>query len=580
MMSFSSVIFDRTGENKEMLKSHEKFHSVNGKRKILIVDDEQVNRELLGYMADSQFDVLYATNGREALDVMKRHCKTLSLVLLDLKMPEMDGFEAMEAMRADPDLADIPVLVLTSDDTAEIDCLHMGASDFILKPFRQPEVVIARMQKTIELYEDKKIIEKTEREDMTGLFTRNFFYNYSSEFDQYHTDLKMDAVALNINNFHLINELYGRQAGDSVLQHMGAYLKDLRDRTNCIVARVEADQFLVYMPHDAVDYDELMSDIDAHFYRFPDISVSVRAGIYKDVDKSIEIERRFDRAIQAANTIKGDYNAAIAYYDATIHEKRLYEARLVNEFEDALENGQFELYFQPKYNIDKEVPYLSSAEVLIRWKHPQLGMISPGVFIPLFESNGLIKKLDFWIWKEAIKYMASWKEKYGREITLSINISRVDLYSYNLISYLEENLEEYGVSKDHLYLEITESAYTDNTDQLMSVVSRLQEEGFRIEMDDFGTGYSSLAMLAQVPVDIIKMDMMFVKGMRENGKQETMIRLVMDIAKYLDIRVIAEGVEDKETVDFLKSVGCSTIQGFYFSRPLPEPDFEKKFTEE
>ncbi len=562
-----------------MLKSHEKFHSVNGKRQILIVDDEQVNRELLGFMATSDFEVLYATNGEEALRVMRKYAKTLSIVLLDLKMPVMDGFEVMDIMRKDPELSDIPILVLTSEESAEVDCLHLGATDFILKPFHQPEVVIARIQKTIELAEDKKIIEQTEREDMTGLFTGSFFYNYADQFDRFHTDMKMDAVAVNINNFHLINELYGRNAGDRVLSHMGAYLKDLRDRTNCIVARVEADQFLIYMPNGVVNYQELSDDIDTHFDKFPDISVSIRSGIYMDVDKSIEIQRRFDRAIQAANTIKGDYDTPIAYYDAEIHERKLYEARLVNEFDQALADNEFQLYFQPKYNIDKDEPYLASAEALIRWNHPTLGMISPGVFIPLFERNSLIKKLDFWIWKQAIECMRAWKEIMGKEIALSINISRVDLYSHDLISYLDDTLKANGVSKDKLYLEITESAYTENTDQLMAVVTRLREDGFRIEMDDFGTGYSSLAMLAQVPVDIIKMDMRFVEGLKETEKQEKMIRLIMDIAGFLDIGVIAEGVEDKETVDFLKSVGCTTIQGFYFSRPLPEEEFVKKFTE-
>ena len=562
-----------------MLTSHVKFHSANGKRQILIVDDEQVNRELLGFIVASNYDVLYASNGRSALELMKEHSKTLSLILLDLNMPELNGFEVMTKMMEDDDLKNLPVLVMTSEGEAEIDCLKMGAADFITKPL-SPEVVMARMQRTIELYEDRSIIESTERDSLSGLFTRDYFFNYTNQYRLFHPELTMDAVAVNINDFHLINELYGREAGDNVLHHMGLYLLDLRDKKGATVARTDADQFLIYIQQGAVDYDTLAKDIDEHFDNFPDVKVRVRIGIYPDVGQDAEMERCFDRAVQAADMIRDDYSKMVSFYDDSIQQKRLLEMQLIEEFDEALESEQFKLYFQPKYNVEKDEPYLASAEALIRWIHPERGMISPGIFIPLFESNGLIQKLDFWIWKRAIQYIAEWKEKYGKDITLSINISRVDLYNHNLVSYLEDNMEKYGVSKDNLYLEITESAYTEETNQLMGVVSKLREDGFRIEMDDFGTGYSSLAMLAQVPVDVIKMDMLFVRGMNSNEKRETMIRLVMDIAKYLNIRTIAEGVEDKETVDFLKSVGCNTIQGYYFSKPLPEDEFVKKFTEE
>lgn len=563
-----------------MVKDKAIFRLVNAKRQILIVDDEQVNRELLGFITERDYDVLYASNGKEALEIMRREAKTLSLVLLDLKMPEMDGFEVLKVMKEDPDLSELPVLVLTSEESAEVECLHMGASDFIVKPFEQAEVVIARMERTIELYEDRKLILETEREDMTGLFTRNYFYSYAEKYDRFHEDQKMDAVAMNIDNFHLINELHGRLAGDDVLRHMGSYIEDLRDRTGCMACRVDADQFLVYMPSGKMDYGKLAEDVNQHFESFPDIKVKIRCGVYVDVDKTIEIERRFDRAIQAQNTVVDEYHSGVSYYDAEIHGEKLRQAQLLSEFDDALEQEQFVLYFQPKYNIEKEKPYLTSAEALVRWKHPVLGMISPGEFIPLFEQNGLIQKLDFYIWKKAIEYMASWKEKYGKEIALSVNISRMDLYNHNLIDYIENELDKNGVSGSKLYLEILESAYMDNSDQLIDVVGHMRTEGFKVEMDDFGTGYSSLAMLAQIPVDVIKLDMTFVKNLKSDERRETMISLIMDIAKHLNISVVAEGVEDKETLDFLKSVGCNTIQGFYFSRPLPEEEFVKKFTEE
>ena len=561
-----------------MLKNHAKFNSINGRRLVLIVDDEQINREMLGYIVSSDFDALYARDGEEALRLMRENVNFLSLVLLDLLMPGVDGFAVMREMKADEALSHLPIIVLTSEHTAEVECLRLGASDFILKPFSQPEVIIARMQRIIELHEDRYIIQSTEREDMTGLFNREFFFRYAEQYDRFHPDQEMDAVALDVNRFHLINEMFGRAAGDNVLIHLATYLKELRERTGCMVSRVEGDRFFVYVPHGGMDYTELAQQVNRHLGSLRDISVRVRCGVYRNADKGVEIERRFDRALQAANTIKDNYAQLVAYYDASIHERKIYEDRLISEMDEALATGQFEVYYQPKYNVEGELPALSSAEALVRWHHPTLGMVSPGVFIPLFEKNGMIQKLDYYIWARVAEQLGDWRRRYGREVRVSVNVSRIDLYNQNLIEYLDGILTENGIDPGQIYLEITESAYTENPEQIGEMVERLRDRGFKIEMDDFGTGYSSLNMLADVPVDVLKMDMRFVRNLHSNEKQETLVKLVMDIAKYLSLTVVAEGVEDKGQADFLKSVGCSVIQGYYFSRPLPGTDFIRLVT--
>ena len=558
-----------------MLKSHEKFNSKTGKRQILIVDDEKVNRELLGFITQDEFDALYAENGQEALDIMKENSEFLSLVLLDLKMPVLDGFEVMKTMKSVEELSRIPIIVLTSDEGAEVECLRLGASDFIIKPFNVPEVIKARMMKTIELYEDRTIIQSTERDDMTGLFNKDYFFRYAEQFDRFHSDMDMDAISLDINHFHLINELYGRRTGDDVLIHLADYLKDLREKTNCIVSRIEADKFYIYAPSGLLDYETVSDEINSHFEDFRDIYVRVRSGIYLDADKTIDIERRFDRAVQASNTIKENYAQPVAYYDAAIHERKIFEDRLLNEVDDAMASGQFSISFQPKFNVEADEPVLASAEALVRWQHPQLGQISPGIFIPLLERNGLIQKLDFHIWEQVMEIRGRWKKETGYELPVSVNVSRMDLYSPNLIDHLDEILSKNGLDRGKLYLEITESAYTEDAAQIVAVVGRLRSEGFKIEMDDFGTGYSSLNMLADIPVDVLKLDMRFVQNLNSNEKQEKLIRLVMDIAKYLGIAVVAEGVETGDQVEFLKSVGCQLIQGYYFSKPLPAEEFAK-----
>ena len=561
----------------DMLNNHVKHHSLSARRTALIVDDERVNRELLGFIASSEFDVLYAEDGSEALRILHEKADVISLVLLDLLMPGMNGFEVMRTMRGDSEYDRIPIIVLTNEENAEVECLKLGASDFIIKPYNMPEVILARMNKAVELFEDRFIIESTERDERTKLLNKGFFYRYAEQYDRLHENTQMDAVALDISHFHLINEMYGRKAGDDVLEHMGRFILDVVERLNGLGCRLEGDKFCMYLPHGKISYDELFLSLNEHFTSYTDISVRVRGGIYPEVDKSIDIERIFDRAALAANQIKDNYTKSYALYDVSVHEKEIYAERLVSEIDSALTLNQFEVFYQPKYNVQGEKPVLASAEALVRWHHPEFGMVSPGMFIPLFEKNGLIQKLDYYIWARAAREIRSWKERFGVHVPVSINVSRVDLYHPDLVEYLQKILRENGLTTDDMYLEITESAYTENPEQIAEVIAALREKGFQIEMDDFGTGYSSLNMLADIPVDILKLDMKFVENLKSNEKKEKLVRLIMDISRYLDMRVVSEGVEDQTQVDFLRSVGCYIIQGYYFSKPLSEAEFVKLF---
>ena len=217
----------------------------------------------------------------------------------------------------------------------------------------------------------------------------------------------------------------------------------------------------------------------------------------------------------------------------------------------------------------------SSAEALIRWVHPELGMISPGDFIPLFEGNGLISKVDSYVWQEAAKQVAAWKETYGYTLPVSVNLSRADVFDPQLEERLKQLIERNGLEYDDIKLEVTESAYTDDAASVLEAVKRLRDEGFQIEMDDFGSGYSSLNMLSDMPVDVIKMDMKFVRNIEHSETDRRLIMLVLDLAKYLKVLVVAEGVETEEQLAFLQEGGCDLIQGYYFSRPLPAEEFEE-----
>lgn len=546
------------------------------RRSVLVVDDEPLNRRLLGYIVGQDYDVLYSKNGVEAMDIIRKNAKTLSLVMLDLIMPEMDGYEVLKEMSQSSDLKRIPVIVLTAEKSAEVKSLELGAADFISKPYDMPEVILARVRRSIELAESYKMLNRTEHDSLTGLLSRDFFMEYCEWHDSFYPDMEMDAVVVNINKFHMINELHGRAFGDDVLRRVAQKVGSMAAQSNGIACRCSADIFYLYIPH-FDNYETFIGEFDESV---SDTALSIRAGIYANIDRNIEIERRFDRAGSACAKRKNSLTTYFQYYDTALHEKELYNERLLRDMNNAIETKQFKVYFQPKYNIKGDKPVLASAEALIRWIHPELGFISPGAFIPLFEENGLIYKLDSYVWSETAAQIKRMKEIFGVTVPISVNVSRIDIFDPNLEKNLISIVKENKLDPSELLLEITESAYTDNSSQIINTVENLRSAGFRIEMDDFGSGYSSLNMLSSLPIDALKLDMGLVRNICENDKALTMVKLVLDVAKYLELSTIAEGVEKEEQYLLLKKAGCDVIQGYYFSPPVPSDKFETIVKEE
>ena len=558
-----------------MLKAREKFRSGNGKRKVLIVDDELINRELLKLILEDEYDTYTAPDGETALQLAHEHGDTFSVIMLDLLMPGMHGIEVIRHLKEDPTLQQIPIIVLTADSKAEVQSLKEGAVDFITKPYPEREVILARIQRTIELSEDREIIQSTERDSLTGLYNREYFFHYCQLFDQSHKEMDMDAIVLDVHHFSMINERYGKAYGDTVLRRIGGKVRALVRDSGGIVCRREADTFLAYCPH-REDYQLILdtasiglSGDDAAANR-----VRLRMGVYAHADKSIDLERRFDRAQMAADTIRSNYMSSFALYNNELHENEIYAERLLEDFQSAIENKEFKVYFQPKFDIRPEVPMLASAEALVRWVHPELGFISPGKFIPLFEENGLIQQLDLYVWRETAAQIRDWKDRLGISVPISVNVSRVDMYDPNLIQTFENLLRQYDISSDELLLEITESAYTQDSTQIISKVNHLRDLGFHIEMDDFGTGYSSLNMISTLPIDALKLDMTFIRNAFKDGGDTRLIEVIIDIADYLHVPVIAEGVETEEQLNTLKAMGCDLVQGYYFSKPVPAAEYE------
>ena len=265
-------------------------------------------------------------------------------------------------------------------------------------------------------------------------------------------------------------------------------------------------------------------------------------------------------------------------YEKDNGEKRFID-RLLKDFDAALEKEEFEVYYQPKFNIKEKDPVLTSAEALVRWKHSSLGMISPGIFIPLFEEHDLISRLDAYVWRKAAMQIAAWKKEKKISIPVSVNVSRKDLLKEGMVAYLDELVKKTGIFYDELLLEITESAYMEDPERIIEKIDALRDLGFLIEMDDFGTGYSSLSMVSRLPIDALKIDMCFIKDAFKEKKDTGMIGIILQIAKYLNVLSIAEGVEDQLQMDDLKKLGCDIVQGYYFSKPVPAKEFER-FLEE
>ena len=546
---------------------------------VLVVDDQEINRDALGVILEDSYEVICAENGEEALSLMNKHFADLSIVLLDLIMPVMDGYEVLKRVNEDERLKSIPVIVLTSEKSAELKALSLGAADFITKPFDVHEVIIARVRRIIELSEGRKLISAAETDALTSLYSSNFFYEYAGRIYRYHPEMKMDAIVLNVEQFHSINALNGREFGDEVLKKIAEAIREYLKERNGIATRTNSDHFGIYCAHQD-DYSDLLKSIqDKANSLSENVAIHIRMGVmpYRE---GIEPILMFDRARTACNSVRGNYQNPLMVYDEAMWAKELYDRRLLNDLSRAAEEKQFKVFYQPKYDIQCDPPRLVSAEALVRWDHPELGMISPGDFIPLFEGNGLINTVDDVVWKQAAEQCARWKQDYHFTLPISVNVSRADVYDLSLVDRLARLIKENGLDRNNIKLEVTESAYTDDSRRVLEVVDQLRERGFEIEMDDFGSGYSSLNMLSQMPIDVLKMDMKFVNNIEESDTDMRLVKMVLDIAKYLELTVVAEGVETKGQLDLLKQAGCKLVQGYYFSRPIPAEDFARLIEKE
>lgn len=421
-----------------------------------------------------------------------------------------------------------------------------------------------------------RLITATEFDSVTHLYNRNFFFEYADRMFKEQPDKKYDAVALNLDQFHTINAIGGWDFGDLVLQTMASEIEAYLEESDGLACRSQADRFNI-LCSSRDSYWDLFDRIQGKLNELStNITLQLRMGVmhWQEGLRPVEL---FDRARTACNMVRGGHTSKLMVFNEDMRKKELRDHRLLTDLRRALEEHEFQIYYQPKYDVQTSTPYMCSAEALVRWKHKELGMISPGEFIPLFEQNCKIDLLDRYVWREVARQIAEWRDKYGVVVPVSVNLSRIDVFDPDLEQILDEIVNENGIDRSVFDLEVTESAYTDNADKVIEIVSGLRAKGHHIEMDDFGTGYSSLSMLSSLPIDVLKLDMAFIRKMDSNENDARMVELIIDIAKGLHVPVVAEGVEHEHQIEFLRSRGCEMVQGYYFSPPLPAEDFEAKY---
>ena len=676
---------------------------------MLIADDVEMNRAVLVALFADDYEILEARDGEETLDLLREHAEAISVLLLDISMPKLDGLDVLHAMQENPALSVIPVLVTSSEEEEDIGihAIEAGASDFVTKPI-DPRIVKLRVASAIRkremdslraqnrylvvqkeeqeryrdillstntivleydfttgqfqydllvaehlagTYDDRPLWEilredrvasaqtvtaleeffyqtitatgntigrmnvrlrtreagehwfrislskrvdelgatrklhitlldvdselalqnqlkyLAEFDPLTGIYNKNSFLQKARELIDSDWGETFAIVRFDVDRFKVINDVFGHDIGDRLLCHIADSLRRFM-RHRGTFGRLDADHFALCVPYSERVLEEMLATSHEDLAAFElSFDVVISFGVYVVSDRTLGVDAMIDRAALAQRTVKGKYLQHVAYYDEKMRDALLDEQELTSQMAGALASGQFQVYFQPKIRL--KTGGVCGAEALVRWIHPERGFLSPGAFIPLFERNGFIMRLDAFVWEEVTRFLRSELDAGRTPYPVSANVSRVNLYNQNLVKTLIGLVQKYQLPPGLFELEITESAYAASPELLAEVTGTLRDAGFVIDMDDFGSGYSSLNMLRDIPVDVLKIDMKFLFGAKDGDRGSSILKSVLSLADGLGLPTVAEGVETEEQAEFLASAGCGIAQGYLFYHPMP-----------
>ena len=382
------------------------------------------------------------------------------------------------------------------------------------------------------------------------------------------------VLAVDVEHFKLYNRWLGRKSGDILLTEISRRLKYYERLNQGAAAYFGGDDFALFLPYDERILLNLEKDLkNITLRKSRNVGFLPAIGVYVIPEGTKDTSEVYDLALEASKHVVGNYESRICYYDESMISTVEKEINILNEAKIALERHQFFLAVQPKCRI--ATGKIVGAEALVRWKHPEKGMIFPGTFIPVMEKNGVISDLDLYVWEEAAKYIRKWMDEGIQPVPISINVSRIDILSMDVVEELNKLIKKYNIEKKYLKVEITESAYVENAEKITETLERLEADGFTLLMDDFGSGYSSLNMLRKSIVDIIKIDMKFLDMNQEDmQKGLTILKTIIDMSNEMNLPIIVEGVETKEQADMLTKMNVRFAQGYLFYRPMPIDEFE------
>ncbi|MDD2972923.1 MAG: EAL domain-containing protein [Lachnospiraceae bacterium] len=549
-----------------------------GKQMILIAEDNAVNCKLLVKILQDEYEIVIAPDGQKAIEQIQAQKDQFSAILLDLIMPVKNGFDVLDYMKQYK-LQHIPTIVMTgeSGDEVETKALDWGAWDFVPKPYN-PKILKTRLKSVIaksEVSSFAKVKHTAEHDQLTDLYNRRHFFEITELLARKHPGEAKAFIRLDVNQFRLINSFLGERGGDRLLRFMANKIRDFAEVNPWFAyGRIESDIFACFIPFEKETCEKGLEQIIQELIKYDaGITIKPSIGIYETWEDDLNAESMYTSATHAASMNKDKYLVYISYYNKQMSESLKNEKLITFEMQKALEQREFQIYFQPKYNTQTKSPF--GAEVLVRWKHPEKGMISPGLFIPVFEKNGFIGKLDNFVWEKTCECLQGWLKEGIHLAPVSVNMSRAELSNTNIVDTLIGLVKKYEIPPKLLNVELTESAYMDNPEIINEVIHRLHQAGFTVLMDDFGSGYSSLNTLKDIDVDILKVDMKFLSIDANNTKSKKILTSVITMAQWIELPVITEGVETEEQYEFLQSIGCEYIQGYYFAKPMPYEEYDR-----
>lgn len=558
---------------------------------MLIVDDVEINRVVLAQFFQEDYSILEAENGQEALNTVTG--QRVDIVLVDLVMPVMDGYEFLMALKASDQFAGLPVIVMTaqSDGDSEARAMQLGAADFITKPYN-PTIVRCRIQNVMGRTENEwRRIEQKARErqmtemsrfiemdQLTDIYNREAFFKRAAQLLKDNKDTAYSIVYLDVSEFKLINSLFGQDTGNMILKTAAIYFKMLAG-TQGLCCRMEADHFALCLNRASLNINHLLEALDGSIASLG-ISQNVvfYAGIFEVDNPLMSVDQMCERARVAMNSVKGDYLRRHAVFDEAMQKSLQEEQTIVRGMDFALQSDQFQVFLQPVY--DAASGKIVGAEALARWQHPSLGMVLPERFEPLFERNGFIVRLDRYVWMKACEYLSLMRDKLDAFMPISVNVSPLNLYNLDLLDYLVGLVQKYDLPPNLLLLEITEKAYSRQPVQLIDQVGMFRDNGFQVILDDFGKGCSSLNMVKNLAVDAMKIDMSMARDLQHASRSGSVMRNLLSLVEELGMEAVIKGVETQEQLDFVLDCGCSNIQGYYYSMPLPFEEFMKLYEQD